>query len=121
MKNNRKMQHTKESRSSYNYTTGDMRRKLRAPSQRFTTTPYVCCVIEHPSKELAVAGDAEFDSWDRVEGILIRTASPVNVPPLNIAPPIRRRPHERLVGVVALNLRNEAESTVEGKTEGAIL
>ena len=78
--------------------------------------------------QLAVVGDAEFDSWNRVEVVLIRGANLVNVLPLSIAPPIRRVLHE-LVVAVAVDLGNEAESTVQGlgvwvaseRTEGAIL
>ena len=38
--------------------------------------------------QLAVVGDAEFDSWDRAEVILVRRSNVVDVLPLSIAPPI---------------------------------
>jgi len=78
-------------------------------------------------RQLAIVGDAEFDGWDGAEVILVRPGTDV-VLPLGVAPPIRRVLHELIV-TVAVDLRNEAESTVDGvgvgvageRTEGTIV
>lgn len=68
--------------------------------------------------QLTVVGDAKFGSWDRVEVVLVRRVHLVDVLPLCIAPPVRRVLHERLVEAVAVDLRNEAESTIKGLRVG---
>jgi len=64
--------------------------------------------------QLAVVGDAEFDSWDRAEVILVRRADLVDVLPLGIAPSVRRVLYECLVEAVAVDLGNKVEGAVEG-------
>ena len=110
-------------------------------------------VVEHPREELilipttrllrrsaevagllgngqrAVVGDAKFDSWDRVEVVLIRRPNLVEVLPLGVAPPILRVLHHRLVEAVVVDLGYEAESALEGlgvgeageRREGSVL
>ena len=57
MKNNRRVGYIKGGGSLYNYTTGNMRRNYRPHAS--TSTPHrMPVVIEHPSEELAVVGDA---------------------------------------------------------------
>ena len=64
--------------------------------------------------QLAVVGDAKFDSWDRVEVVLVRGTDLVDVLPLSVTPTVRRVIDERWIEAIGVDLGNEAESAVEG-------
>jgi len=115
---------------------GDVKEKVHAPHASASRPHHMLVVVEHPREELAivpttvllrraevtgligngqlaVVWDAEFDSWDRVEVILIRRTNLVDVLPLGVAPTVRRVLHERLIETAAIDLWNEAKSAVE--------
>ena len=100
MKNNRKVQHIEGSGNGFvhmliHYTTGDVRKKLYAHASASRPHHMLIVIIEHSSEELilvrtnvllrgraelsslfrngqlAIVGDAEFDSWDRAEVVLV--------------------------------------------------